>query len=85
MKFFLFDYSGGAFPEALFVDFGVCVPAICNNDIIDILMRVLASFLGLEPTALFAENKEQFCRTSETPPLSVMDIGALYVFLIFTH
>ncbi|KAG5671530.1 hypothetical protein PVAND_001724 [Polypedilum vanderplanki] len=68
---------GSIWPQGLFIDMGICFPAPCSDYIVEVIFRLLLSYLGLEPTQLFTNNRDQFCSTSETPPLSGLDIGAL--------
>jgi hypothetical protein len=55
----------------------VCFPAPCRDIVVDLVFRLVLAYLGLEPTPLFTNNREGFCSTAETPPLTGMDIGAL--------
>lgn len=64
-------------PSPLFIEFGMCFPAICNQTWVELATRILTFNLGLEPAPFWRNNYDTLCQTADLPPLGWFEIGAL--------
>jgi hypothetical protein len=73
------NFSGSVIPPGLFLPWGMCFPVDCPSNGVDLLIRFIGIFLGVEPAAQWNPITEWLLCNDlvTTVELSIVDIGAL--------